>query len=200
MISIKNTLVESIKKNPIKFFLMMSIANGYFVFLSYFIKNDFFPEMDFNVFYIIFIMGVVLTFFLMVIYLALNNFLNKVMVPKETQSKCNTLFVLSAILWCGLILPSRAVTFLKLGNYTGTLILKQEGVRVFSDFPKITFQSKNIIKNLHVVWSSGKRWFFMVPVDNKSSLMDINSEFIYDIIKNGKNSVEEDIHRLFIGD
>ena len=178
----------------------MSIANGYTVFLSYFIQNNLFPEMDFTIFYYITIIGVVLTFFLIVTYHALNYFLNKSMVHKETKSKCNNLFVMAAILWCGLIFPNRAMTFLRLGNYTGTLLLKQEGVRVFSGFPKITIQSKNTIKNLHVVWSSGKRWFFMIPVENKYSLMSINSEFVHDIRKHGKNSATEDIYQSFVGD
>lgn len=201
MIPSRQAVAGFIKNNPKKSFLMISLLNGYAVFLSYFIQNNFFPEMDSNLFSIMLMMGIVLTFFLTVIYFISTYFLNRSMVLKEMQSKCNTLFVLSAILWCGVVLPSRAVTFLKLGNYTGTLILKQEGAQMFSGFHKIIIQSKNTIENLHVVWSSGNRWFFQIPADNNQSLlMDINHEFVYSIIKHGKNSASENMHKSFIGD
>lgn len=202
MAFIKHTLVKFIKKNPKKFFTVIPLLNGYIVFLSYFIKNKFFPTMDFYLLTMMLLVGVILSFVLLFIYIILIHSLNNNKASERIKYNFNIVFLVVVIVFLTGVFPDRVTSYLVVGNYTGTLILRPEAEPAFSKFYKNTDpSSENTINDVHVVWSSGNRWFFRIPVHgNQSFLIDVNPEFVCDIIKSEKNSVAEDAHQSFIGD
>lgn len=165
MPTLENKLIHLFRRVPKRFFLIFSLINGFVIFLSYFLHNNFIPSVDFNLFCIIFVVGAIAASVVFAASLTSNHLLNKVKAPEYLHFSFSALFSLMMFFGASFCSP-RIIALIGLGNFTGTLTVNSEVTEKLIEFPELPLQIGNEINPVNIVWTYGKQWFVKIPVEH----------------------------------